>query len=99
MSLASLTIDTVTLEEPPVAGEAGYEKYVAAYQIFLTSRLRSMRIPTLNREQIAQLNLPRKESNFIPLQKQPELGGKLMPFQLEGVNFLYLCVVCLVSDL
>lgn len=81
---------TATFEEPPVAGEAGYEKYVAAYQIFLDSHLRSMRVPTLTRDQIDQLNLPRIQSNFIPLQKQPELGGKLMPFQLEGVNFLYL---------
>lgn len=92
-----LTIAAATFEKPPVAGEVGYEKYVAAYQIFLTSRLRSMRIPTLSKDQITQLNRPRHASQFVPLVKQPELGGTLMPFQLEGVNFLYLSVFFLHS--
>lgn len=41
-----------------------------------------------------ELDKVRDVKKFVPLKKQPDFikGGKLMPFQLEGVNFLYLCV-------
>lgn len=40
----------------------------------------------------AELNKPRTNKGFTPIKVQPDfiVGGKLMPFQLEGVNFLFL---------
>jgi hypothetical protein len=49
-----------------------------------------MRVPTLKAADMAELDRPRDPAKFKALVEQPPTitGGKLMPFQLEGVNFL-----------
>lgn len=40
---------------------------------------------------LADLDKPRDVAKFVPMKEQPEgiSGGKLMDFQLEGINFLH----------
>lgn len=81
---------SATIEEPPVPGEHGYDDYVKAYKAFLVACHPSMRIPILSPKQLNELDRVRTQK-FQPIASQPEYisGGKLMPFQLEGVNFLF----------
>lgn len=50
-----------------------------------------MKVPRLSPKQLAELDRPRAENKFVPLKEQPPylVGGKLMPFQVDGVNFLF----------
>ncbi|KAM0751888.1 hypothetical protein T439DRAFT_325084 [Meredithblackwellia eburnea MCA 4105] len=79
-----------TTEAPPGPEEEGYAAYVRAYQRFLVANEPNMRIPVLNSKQLADLDKPRNEKRFKEMTEQPDYiaGGKLMPFQLDGVNFL-----------
>lgn len=79
-----------THEEPPKIGEEGYEKFLDAYNQFIAASHRDMRVPNLTKAQTLIANKPRPIKSFTPLLNQPEhvSGGTLMPFQLEGVNFM-----------
>lgn len=79
-----------TTEAPPEEGEDGYDEYKKAYGAFLIASGPNMRVPQLNASQLAELDRPREAGSFKPLAAQPSyITGKLMPFQIEGVNFLY----------
>ncbi|GAA5951446.1 hypothetical protein JCM21900_004412 [Sporobolomyces salmonicolor] len=80
-----------TEEEPPAEDEEGYAEFVAAYKAFLVASDKTMLVPTLSPKLMEELDKPRAVQRFSPLKEQPDCvtGGKLMGFQLEGVNFLF----------
>ncbi|GAA5949876.1 hypothetical protein JCM10213_005794 [Rhodosporidiobolus nylandii] len=90
MKWGDLAYRECTDEAPPESDEEGYEAYVAAYKAFLAACDRSMSIPSLNKQLMAELNKPRDPARFVPLEEQPAYitGGNLMDFQLAGINFL-----------
>ncbi|GAA5884888.1 hypothetical protein JCM6882_007139 [Rhodosporidiobolus microsporus] len=79
-----------TDEAPPTANEDGYAEYVAAYKAFLAASDPKMSVPSLTKKQMAELDEPRDPKRFVAIKEQPSYitGGKLMDFQIEGVNFL-----------
>ncbi|GAA5998174.1 uncharacterized protein JCM10292_002374 [Rhodotorula paludigena] len=79
-----------TTEAPPGPEDEGYDAYVAAYKAFIASCQPSMRVPSLSEKQMNELDKPRDAKRFKPIKEQPEYitGGKLMDFQIAGVNFL-----------
>ncbi|GAA6000598.1 hypothetical protein JCM10207_004569 [Rhodosporidiobolus poonsookiae] len=80
-----------TDEAPPKPDEEGYEAYVAAYKAFLVACSPEMSVPSLTKKQMAELDQPRDPKRFKAIEVQPDYitGGKLMDFQLAGLNFLY----------
>lgn len=86
---------TATLEIPPQPEEEGYAEFKHAYKAFLDANSQRMKVPVLAPKVLQELDRPRAENKFTPIKEQPAylVGGKLMPFQLDGVNFLFLCVV------
>ncbi|BGP05427.1 Chromatin remodeling factor mit1 [Rhodotorula toruloides] len=79
-----------TIEAPPEEDEEGYDAFVKAYKAFLAASEPSMSVPKLNKKQMDELDRPRDPKRFKPLEAQPDYisGGKLMDFQIAGVNFL-----------
>ncbi|GAA6047763.1 hypothetical protein JCM3770_001766 [Rhodotorula araucariae] len=92
-----------TTEEPPKEDEPGYDAYVAAYKAFLVANSPKMRIPTLNKKQMDELDKPRDPKRFVEITEQPDsITGKLHDFQIVGVNFLryqwWLRKGCILAD-
>lgn len=90
--MADLTLPaTATIEGPLQPGEEGYDAYVKAYKAYIEANSVKMRVPFLPAKQLAELDRPRPENKFVPIKEQPSylVGGKLMPFQVDGVNFLF----------
>uniref|UniRef100_A0A0K3CFQ2 BY PROTMAP: gi/472581396/gb/EMS19135.1/ chromatin remodeling complex subunit, Chd3 [Rhodosporidium toruloides NP11] n=1 Tax=Rhodotorula toruloides TaxID=5286 RepID=A0A0K3CFQ2_RHOTO len=79
-----------TIEAPPKEDEEGHDAFAKAYKAFLAASEPSMSVPTLNKKQMDELDRPRDPKRFKPLEAQPDYisGGKLMDFQIAGVNFL-----------
>jgi hypothetical protein len=67
---------------------------VRAYKAFLEANSAKMKVPVLAPKVLQELDRPRAENKFTPIKEQPSylVGGKLMPFQMDGVNFLFLYV-------
>ncbi|SGY67920.1 BQ5605_C004g02825 [Microbotryum silenes-dioicae] len=87
-----LPYGSATREEPPEPTDPGYTEYVQAYKRFLIANQPAMRVPTLTPKQMDDLDKPRgNRDTFKPVSEQPSyiVGGKLMPFQLAGVSFMY----------
>jgi hypothetical protein len=80
-----------TIEAPPKPDEAGYASWVEAYKNFLVARSPGMLVPSLSAKQLATLQIAPPEKNFVPLAEQPKhiVGGRMMDYQLAGVNFMY----------
>ncbi|ORY90852.1 hypothetical protein BCR35DRAFT_299456 [Leucosporidium creatinivorum] len=80
-----------TLEVPPQPEEEGYAEFVHAYKAFLDANSQRMKVPVLAPKVLQELDRPRAENKFTPIKEQPSylVGGKLMPFQMDGVNFLF----------
>ncbi|KAK4049413.1 hypothetical protein OIV83_004146 [Microbotryomycetes sp. JL201] len=76
-----LPYSNASRETPPDEDDETYPAFFKAYKDFLRANSPAMRVPLHIRQ-------PR---GFNELKSQPEYvkGGELMPFQLEGVNFLY----------
>lgn len=91
---------TATLEVPPQPEEEGYAEFLHAYKAFLDANSPKMKVPVLASKVLQELDRPRAENKFTPIKEQPSylVGGKLMPFQLDGVNFLFLYVSSLSSS-
>ncbi|KAK4703254.1 hypothetical protein P7C70_g2963, partial [Phenoliferia sp. Uapishka_3] len=89
-NLADLRFPATT-EAPPQKDEEGYAAYVKAYKRFLIACDAKMRVPNLSSKQLQELDKTRDPKKFVEIKEQPDYieGGKLMPFQLEGVNFLF----------
>ncbi|GAA5831036.1 hypothetical protein JCM11251_005118 [Rhodosporidiobolus azoricus] len=79
-----------TDEAPPMPNEEGYDAFLAAYKAFLIACHPQMSVPSLTKKQMAELDEPRDPKRFVAIKDQPSYitGGKLMDFQIEGVNFL-----------
>ncbi|GEM09221.1 chromatin remodeling complex subunit, Chd3 [Rhodotorula toruloides] len=79
-----------TIEAPLKEDEEGHDAFVKAYKAFLAASEPSMSVPKLSQLQMDELDRPRDPKHFKPLESQPEYitGGKLMDFQIAGVNFL-----------
>ncbi|KAL8279021.1 hypothetical protein RQP46_008690 [Phenoliferia psychrophenolica] len=86
-----LPYSSSTWEAPPGKNDPGYDAFVKAYGRFLTASHPSMRVPNPTPKQFLELDKPRNHKKFQAIATQPSYieGGKLMPFQLEGVNFMY----------
>ncbi|GAA5891901.1 hypothetical protein JCM5296_003266 [Sporobolomyces johnsonii] len=91
MKWGDLPYAQCTEEEPPAEDDEGYAEFVAAYKAFLVASDKTMLVPTLSSKLMEELDKPRAVQRFSPLKEQPDCitGGKLMDFQLEGVNFLF----------
>lgn len=80
-----------TREAPPARGDQGYEAFERAYAQWIAANQDEMRVPDLSRKDMEILNKPKAERLFeakLALTEQPDFlsGGKLMDFQLGGVN-------------
>ncbi|KAH8925020.1 hypothetical protein BT69DRAFT_21262 [Atractiella rhizophila] len=75
----------------PQEGDKDYEVFKCAHERYLASR--DVKIPQITQNQIDKLNKARSEDTFtqsaFTAQPQWLKGGKLMDFQLDGVNWMY----------
>lgn len=82
-----LGYDDVVWDSPPPKEEArAYKAYQEAYSEFVRGRNFKQHLPQQMKERIRSF----KRSRFIPLAKQPDgiQRGKLMEYQIEGLNWL-----------
>ncbi|KAK4056311.1 hypothetical protein OIO90_002755 [Microbotryomycetes sp. JL221] len=84
-----LPYSNASREAPPAEDDPSWPAFFKAYKHFLRANSPEMRVPRLNPKELDQYI--RQPRYFKAVEKQPEYvrGGDLMPFQLEGVNFLY----------
>ncbi|KAM0792856.1 hypothetical protein ACM66B_002620 [Microbotryomycetes sp. NB124-2] len=76
-------------EAPPDESDPAWPAFFKAYKDFLRASSPAMKVPRLSPKELdAHIRQPR---GFNELKGQPDYvkGGELMPFQMEGVNFLY----------
>ncbi|KAK9696189.1 hypothetical protein K7432_012605 [Basidiobolus ranarum] len=76
----NLPYDEATWDDPPKAGSEEYDHYAQAFRKFIKKC--QVKVPSRHSQ--------KSTGKFIELKKQPSYlkGGELMPFQLEGVNWL-----------
>ncbi|ORX90888.1 hypothetical protein K493DRAFT_229389 [Basidiobolus meristosporus CBS 931.73] len=76
----NLPYEEATWDDPPEIGSEAYEHFNAAFQRYI---MKCQVKPPSN-------HASRSKGRFNELKKQPDYlkGGELMPFQLEGVNWL-----------
>ncbi|EDR15764.1 SNF2 family DNA-dependent ATPase [Laccaria bicolor S238N-H82] len=88
-----LTYDEATWDTPPRAHETGYDSFVVAFNRFVDSR--SVVVPKLNRTHTKDFDAREKggykkhilkDASDLDLGQDPRL--KLMPFQVDGFNWL-----------
>ncbi|GAA6035092.1 hypothetical protein JCM8097_002180 [Rhodosporidiobolus ruineniae] len=79
-----------TDEWPLEPDDEGYEAFLDAYKAYVLACDPKMSVPALSKSQMKELDQPRSMSKFKELKEQPDFitGGKLMDFQLSGINFL-----------
>ncbi|KAF8578409.1 hypothetical protein K439DRAFT_1663741 [Ramaria rubella] len=87
-----LTYDEATWDSPPVPTDDGYPAFLHACQRFIDSR--TVFVPKKDKKAIKQFDdrpMQMFQQKQLLLKSDPELGqqGKLMDFQLTGVNWLF----------
>ncbi|KAI0720008.1 SNF2 family N-terminal domain-containing protein [Cerioporus squamosus] len=86
-----LGYDNASWDSPPRSSEVGYDAYERAFERFIYGR--SVTVPTRSKKDSVSKNGSRwTPKEHFTVDNQPKLGQsaqlKLMPFQVEGVNWL-----------
>ncbi|KAI0652071.1 SNF2 family N-terminal domain-containing protein [Trametes meyenii] len=86
-----LGYDNASWDSPPHPSEASYPAYLTAFKRYLAAR--SVTVPSRNKNSgIVKRGLSWRKRDRFRMENQPNLGQgpqlKLMPFQVEGVNWL-----------
>ncbi|EMD41939.1 hypothetical protein CERSUDRAFT_90530 [Gelatoporia subvermispora B] len=82
--------EDATWDSPPREGEHGYDAFVSAFERFLSAR--SVTIPQVPKNSSTRVKDEFRKRYAFTLDSPPQLGQadslRLMPFQIDGVNWL-----------
>jgi chromodomain-helicase-DNA-binding protein 4 len=90
VKFVGLNYDEAVWEEPPSEEDSDrWTDFVAAYDEYLTGKYFKKDSPVAMKERVSKFHSLKSFSKSIELKEQPSsLTGALMPYQLEGLNWL-----------